>query len=110
MRFAKFNDGWRRTQDLSHYNCQLRRVSISNIKGVADDFCLELNNGISVICGKNGVGKSTILRTIHSYFKKNDSYRTRLNEASINVSLMKGGAVIENIEDIQVYYLEPSVE
>ncbi|HBM8358547.1 TPA: AAA family ATPase, partial [Escherichia coli] len=110
MRFAKFNDGWRRTQDLSHYNCQLRRVSISNIKGVADDFCLELNNGISVICGKNGVGKSTILRTIHSYFKKNDLYRTRLNEASINVSLMKGGAVIENIEDIQVYYLEPSVE
>ncbi|EBH2783354.1 AAA family ATPase, partial [Salmonella enterica] len=74
MRLAKFNDGWRRTQDLSNYHCQLRKVLISDSKGIFDKFCLELNNGISVICGKNGVGKSTILKSIYSYIKKDNQF------------------------------------
>ncbi|ETS32570.1 hypothetical protein BB987_15515 [Photorhabdus temperata] len=110
MRLAKFCDGWRRTQDLSNYNCQLRQVLISDAKGISDKFCLELNNGISVICGKNGIGKSTILKSIYSHIKKNDLYRTRLDEADINISLIKDNSEVENIEDISVNYLEPSVE
>lgn len=110
MRLAKFNDGWRRTQDLSNYNCQLRKVLIGDGKGVSDKFCLELNNGISVICGKNGVGKSTILRSIFSYIKNNGQCNSRFNSDHINISVFKNGEQVVNTEQINVSYLEPSVE
>lgn len=110
MRLAKFNDGWRRVQDLSNYHCQLRKVLISDAKGISDKFCLELNNGISVICGKNGVGKSTILRSIYSCIRKESLFNLRLNANYINVSLFKNNEQIENTEQVTVSYLEPSVE
>ncbi|WNY83431.1 ATP-binding protein [Cronobacter dublinensis] len=110
MRLAKFNDGWRRTRDLSNYNCQLRRVSINNVEGISDSFCLELNNGISVICGKNGVGKSTILKSIYSCIKKDNAFRSRLNVEDINLSIFRDNSEIDNIEEVIVNYLEPSVE
>ncbi|EBP0140440.1 ATP-binding protein, partial [Salmonella enterica] len=110
MRLAKFNDGWRRTQDLSNYHCQLRKVLISDSKGIFDKFCLELNNGISVICGKNGVGKSTILKSIYSYIKKDNQFNLRLNPDYINISLFKKGEQLVNTEQVNVNYLEPSVE
>ncbi|EDQ0553410.1 ATP-binding protein [Salmonella enterica subsp. diarizonae] len=110
MRLAKFNDGWRRTQDLSNYHCQLRKVLISDSKGIFDKFCLELNNGISVICGKNGVGKSTILKSIYSYIKKDNQFNLRLNPDYINISLLKKGEQLVNTEQVNVNYLEPSVE
>lgn len=110
MRLAKFNDGWRRTQDLSNYDCQLREVSISDAEGISDKFCLELNNGISVICGKNGVGKSTILRSIYSSIRKDSAYNSRLDSSCISISLFKEDVKIEVTEQVNVSYLEPSVE
>lgn len=110
MRQAKFKDGWRKTQELSNYDCQLRQVLISDTKGVSDKFCLELNNGISVICGKNGVGKSTILKSIYSCIKRGELISTRLNLSDISLSLMKSNNEAKNIEDAVVNYLEPSVE
>lgn len=110
MRQAKFNDGWRRTQELSNYNCQLRQVTINDAKGVSDKFCLELNNGISVLCGKNGVGKSTILKSIYSCIKKTSLSNNRLDISDINILLMKNNSEAENIDNAVVNYLEPSVE
>jgi len=110
MRLAKFNDGWRKTRELSNYNCQLRRVSITNVDGISDSFCLELNNGISVICGRNGVGKSTILKSIYSCIKKDNIVRTRLNIEGINLSIFRDDSEVDNIEDVVINYLEPSVE
>jgi len=110
MRLAKFNDGWRRTRDLSNYNCQLRKVSINKVDGISDDFSLELNNGISVICGKNGVGKSTILKSIYSSIKKYNAFRSRLNTEDVKLSIFRHNSEVDNIEDIIVNYLEPSVE
>ncbi|MEA4783798.1 hypothetical protein VBQ45_25880, partial [Klebsiella pneumoniae] len=110
MRQAKFNDGWRRTQELSNYNCQLRQVSINDAKGVSDKFCLELDNGISVLCGKNGVGKSTILKSIYSCIKKNGLVNNRLNLSDINISLKNNNHEVQDINNAVVNYLEPSVE
>lgn len=110
MRQAKFNDGWRRTQELSNYNCQLRQVLINDAKGVSDKFSLELNSGISVLCGKNGVGKSTILKSIYSCIKKNALINNRLDLSGVNISLMKSNSEVENIDNAVVNYLEPSVE
>ena len=110
MRQAKFKDGWRKTQELSNYKCQLRQVLIKDTKGVSDKFCLELNNGISVLCGKNGVGKSTILRSIYSCIKNGDLINSRINLSDISLSLMRSDAEIKNIEEVVVNYLEPSVE
>lgn len=109
MRQARFNDGWRRTQDLSNYNCQLRQVLISGAKGVSENFCLELNSGVSVLCGKNGVGKSTVLKSIYSHIKKNNLVNTRLNLDNIKLTVIenKSGSIKE---DAIVNYLEPSVE
>lgn len=110
MRQAKFNDGWRRTQELSNYNCQLRQVAINDAKGVSDKFCLELDNGISVLCGKNGVGKSTILKSIYSCIKKNGLVNNRLNLSDINISLKNNNHEVQDINNAVVNYLEPSVE
>ncbi|WP_370972796.1 ATP-dependent nuclease [Enterobacter wuhouensis] len=110
MRQAKFNDGWRKTQDLSNYNCQLRQVLINDAQGVSDKFCLELNNGISVLCGKNGVGKSTILKTIYSYVNKIEPLNNRLDFSDISISIMKSNLEAVHIDNAIVNYLEPSVE
>ncbi|WP_277973090.1 ATP-dependent nuclease [Pantoea agglomerans] len=110
MRQAKFNDGWRKTQDLSNYNCQLRRVTINEVKGISDKFCLELNTGISVLCGKNGVGKSTILKSIYSYIKKDKLVTSRFDLSNVSLSLMKKNNEEESIDNAIVNYLEPSVE
>lgn len=110
MRQAKINDGWRRTQDLTNYNCQLRKIFINKIGGISNGFCLELNNGISVLCGKNGVGKSTILKSIYSYIKKSKLVSNRIDLSDVSISLIKNDISVENSDDVIVNYLEPSVE
>ncbi|PAN87010.1 hypothetical protein CIW64_16650 [Enterobacter cloacae] len=110
MRTAKFLDGWRRAQILSNYNCQLRQVKIIGADGVSDKFSLDLNNGISVICGKNGVGKSTILKSIYSHIKDSNVIKTRFNNARINVSLLKNNVDVTDFNDVVINYLEPTVE
>lgn len=106
MRLAKTNDGWRRTKDLSNYPCQLRTVNIKGAKGLSDRFSLELHSGISAICGKNGVGKSTILKSIFFYIKQVDNFKTRFNNANVEMSIQK----TNNNNPTVVNYIEPSTE
>lgn len=112
MRQAKYNDGWRRTRDLKKYNCQLLSLSISDAHshGISEKFFLELNCGVSAICGKNGVGKSTILRSIYSHISQHDKFKTRLDDSTFEFVISDGDKKIENREDVIINYIEPSVE
>ena len=42
---------------------KLKRLELNNIGGIKH-LSLELNSHINVICGMNGIGKSTILKSI----------------------------------------------
>ena len=44
---------------------KLKRLELNNIGGIKH-LSLELNSHINVICGMNGIGKSTILKSILS--------------------------------------------
>lgn len=43
----------------------ISRVIIKNFKSFREAYCLDLKNGLNIIVGNNGTGKSTILEAIH---------------------------------------------
>ncbi|HEK1721207.1 MULTISPECIES: ABC transporter ATP-binding protein [Morganellaceae] len=110
MRLASINDGWRQILNLSNYDSQLRLISIenSNQLGVSDKFCLELNSGISAICGKNGVGKSSILKLIYYHVNPTSEVKVRLSIDSLKLLIYDKNNNEKN--NAIVNFIEPSVE
>lgn len=53
---------------------KIEKMTINNINGIKH-LDLSFNHGLNLICGENGVGKTTILRAIiHYYMNGNDIY------------------------------------
>ncbi|WP_342574404.1 AAA family ATPase [Solibacillus sp. FSL K6-1781] len=56
-------------------------IDINNTNGI-ENLSLEFNNGINLICGENGIGKTTILDCIASSFNRhNKNVRTNVNSS-----------------------------
>lgn len=65
MRVAKTEDAWRRIKELKNYTLRIKSIRINDLTRYADGFELFPQSGLSVFCGRNGVGKSDLLRKIY---------------------------------------------
>jgi predicted ATPase len=63
MKRAKVNDYWRHVYS-NTYPKRLASFAFKDVRGFTDG-SIDFKGGITAICGKNGVGKSTLLQCIH---------------------------------------------
>lgn len=75
------------------------KINDINIKGIGGvkNLNIEFNDGINIICGPNGIGKSTILECIHALFMttigdlKHLKRNALVSEGSITTNISLGG-------------------
>lgn len=108
MRDAKYNDGWRRVNSVERYPLKLTGVVIDNLAGFSSPFNINFNAGLSALCGKNGVGKSTLLKVIFQKLKNNllEGEKITVNtEVIVEIEGASPGLIEEKL-----FYLDPSYE
>jgi len=70
---------------------KIEKMTIDNINGIKH-LDLSFNEGLNLICGENGVGKTTILRAItHYYMNGNDIYIKKhfdSEKGTVNIQLL----------------------
>ena len=108
MRYASIRDGWRRASNLERYPIKLEKIKLKNVVGFDDSFSLDFESGMTAICGKNGVGKSTLLKKIADVLSSN-SYFGLLEEESI-VNVFPDTLLVNRNETPPVFYIDPSYE
>ena len=88
MRNAKAGDFWRAVYK-GKYSIKLAKFSYNNLVGLGDG-SIEFSGGITIICGGNGVGKSTLLNAIRSCLATDRSpkhWLTRLVGSQLEASI-----------------------
>jgi predicted ATPase len=63
MRLAKISDVWRSLYSKNNYSFKLEAVEFENIKGLGSGK-ITLAGGLTIICGANGMGKTTLLNSL----------------------------------------------
>ncbi|TGN41660.1 AAA family ATPase [Marinobacter confluentis] len=116
MRSKKADDYWRKISEDSA-PLRLNRVDFDNLAGVGKG-TFSFSSTINVVCGKNGLGKSTLLKSIYLTLSGNphDLYPetvSRLDGSEFNVKLMDEGKSLEvgypnTGAPTSVIYLDPS--
>jgi predicted ATP-binding protein involved in virulence len=87
----------------------INELKITGIGGI-DDLELMFNKGLNLICGPNGVGKTTILECICEFFSRNNSNLKRnvkFQKGSCEVSYMTGQDSLHHYSYEKLNY-EPS--
>ncbi|MEQ5815117.1 AAA family ATPase [Marinobacter sp. NFXS11] len=117
MRVARSQDYWKKARRGCSQNT-LSLITFSNVAGIGTG-SLEFKSSINVLCGKNGLGKSTLLKGIAATLNSDLKVRFRRTESRIQAGKLK--ASITDIEgnnsvydfscdsnDAQVAYLDTS--
>lgn len=70
LKIKEIERSWLNVQKLGNYRKQLRAVSLTDESREDHQLEIDFNSGITAICGKNGSGKSSLLRTIYNFFSE----------------------------------------
>lgn len=97
LRKARIDDHWRRLFN-RNYDIYINNITLEG-EHIFTELCPSFNKGVSCIVGKNGIGKSNFIRTIHNAFHTSDSNREMfnisiINEGLINFNILKNDANI----------------
>jgi Fe-S cluster assembly ATPase SufC len=71
MRNADILKYWERVNKLNLYKNIVQRIRFSGVEGLKDNFEVEFKSTIHAICGKNGVGKSSFLKSLYRVLSGN---------------------------------------
>lgn len=99
MREAKAYDYWRRVYEYSEkrlYKNYISRMSFNDCNGFTGD--VELNSGITVLCGLNGVGKSSLVANIKTILGLSDTSIVSKNKFENSM----GAKVIVNEKELVI--------
>ena len=104
MRRAKANDYWRGV-DKSVTPVHLKGLSYEKVPGIGTG-SIEFNSQLNLLCGPNGVGKTTLLRSIWATLTPRDAAAS-----PSTVSRLKGGKIVvpiivDNVEASRELELE----
>ncbi|MEC6909203.1 AAA family ATPase [Photobacterium piscicola] len=112
MRDAAIKDGWRRIHQNENYPLKLTNVSLKNVAGFHDKFSMEFQSGLTAICGKNGVGKSTLLKVIYESLSNEVTHPKITSKSSLVFSVEKNNKLIDEpiLSSSELYYIDPSFE
>lgn len=96
LRKAKVDDYWRNIFKRS-FNVSVEKISFTG-DHLFQDFDSVILKGLTCIVGKNGIGKSTFIRSLHNAFYSEDSNRNLFNisvisSGSLQVAVRKNNAV-----------------
>lgn len=80
---------------------KIKSVKIKNFRGYRDEICVDFDN-LTVLIGKNDIGKSTILEALDIFFNEG-SGAVKWDESDLNVQAIKNG---ENETIISVCFTE----
>lgn len=116
MRAAAVSDAWRNVQKLDKYPNRLLSFRAMDVAGFKSEVELSFNSAVTAVCGKNGVGKTTLIKYIFSAF--NDGMigdkSARFQSAAFEAEWLVQGAKITTRDNIpnslMAFYLEPSRE
>lgn len=94
------------------------RINLLTVDGIGGIWHLELSfiNGVNVICGANGIGKTTVLDIISDAFSSNISSKLKRNalcevgKYSIQISIKQDGNEILKNKDELVEKFQPDAE
>ncbi|BAJ02074.1 ATP-dependent nuclease [Shewanella violacea] len=112
-RKAEVSNFWRHLKERKGFKLKVSRIFIKG-DGIMDTIPLDINSALTTICGKNGAGKTTVLKSIYSvltgieaentFHNVEDSY-VAINEVSNKVNKFYGNnyTTFDN-----VLYLEPA--
>jgi predicted ATPase len=112
MKEATIKDGWRRINDLNRYPLKVETIGLTKVKGFHESFKIEFQTGLTAICGKNGVGKSTLLKLIYESLTGNITNNKVSVDSTIQIQVCMNGQQTDtaNLNSSQLYYLDPSFE
>lgn len=112
MKEATLKDGWRRVGDISRYPLKVQAVSFKKVCGFDDNFSIDFNEGITVICGKNGVGKSTLLKILYESLQKAISNNKVTSASKVEIKVSRNDEAVDSneVKQNELYYLDPSFE
>lgn len=99
MRDARANDYWRHVYEYSEkklYKNYISKISFDNCNGFTGD--VELNSGITVLCGLNGVGKSSLVANIKNILGLSDTSIVSKNKFEQGI----GAKVIVNEKELVI--------
>ncbi|NVH50989.1 AAA family ATPase [Photobacterium damselae subsp. damselae] len=123
MKLAKINDGWDNVNKFKSYRAIVNNVTFSSCASF-DDFVIPVNSAITAICGRNGVGKSNLLKSIYSAISGDSSNSPDhliedLNAVDVTLTIRGSKKKAERILKLNInsierlpvdsFYLDPSV-
>jgi hypothetical protein len=114
MRAAAVVDAWRNVQKLGKYPSRLIAFKANNIEGFKAEVELSFSSAVTAVCGKNGVGKTTLIKFLYSAFNGEtiSDKHVKFESSSFEAKWLISGNEIITIDKapdgLVAYYLEPS--
>ncbi|HBN8433576.1 TPA: ATP-dependent endonuclease [Pseudomonas aeruginosa] len=116
MRLAAISDAWRDVLKVEKYPCRLMDIKVLGVSGFKNEVQLDFKSAITAICGKNGVGKTTLIKFLYSAFIDGNATaaHSKFTESNFTATIFKNNKLCTpeeiSLGGFNSYYLEPSRE
>jgi len=110
VRKAALNDFWRKISNMQAYNQYIEKLSITD-NFLFKSFSVDMSAKIISICGKNGIGKTSLLKIIYTILTKNDcnldpQLKEEIRDCNITMMIRKNQSTIVESDKNKILGIE----